>query len=241
MHAQGPSAWTNSGWEERKAIIDMGEPWTGLNVLEIGCGEGDLAAMMSMAGAEFVTGIDYSSIAILKADQKYHSSKMAFLATDYRKLEEKRNRLVLQGVLEHLDYPFKELKWMMDNLLKDSGDVITSSPCFLNPRGFIWMALDMVGAVMSKTDLHMLHPWEFEEFCNLWQYKIEYSTCDIDWGWHEGMIEDFRKRLPLALQDGKLNTLKIKPFLRILRRYVEKGIHGVATGPGANMIYRITK
>ena len=67
----------------------------------------------------------------------------------------------MQGVLEHLDDPFTELKWMMDNLLTEKGDVITSSPCFLNTRGIVWMTLDMLGAVMSKTDLHYLDPWEF--------------------------------------------------------------------------------
>jgi hypothetical protein len=72
-------------------------------------------------------------------------------------------RLVMQGVLEHLDDPFGELQWMIEHFKPKT--VITSSPCFLNPRGIVWKTLDMLGAVMSKTDLHHLNPWEFEAFC----------------------------------------------------------------------------
>ncbi len=38
MHSEGPSAWFGQGEEERKLILEMGEPWPHF-ILEIGCGE----------------------------------------------------------------------------------------------------------------------------------------------------------------------------------------------------------
>ena len=43
--------------------------WQGLDVLEVGCGEGRLAAMISFAGANKVDAIDYSSETIKIAKQ----------------------------------------------------------------------------------------------------------------------------------------------------------------------------
>lgn len=202
MHAQGKSAWFDSGWEERKTIINMGEPWTGLNVLEIGCGEGDLCAMMTIAGAD-VYGMDYSEEAIKKANDNY-SNLRCFNQNYKQRYIANHERIVLQGVLEHLDNPFKELKWMIDNLLKPGGDVITSSPCFLNPRGIIWMTLNMLGAVMSKTDLHYLNPWEFGDFCLKYKYKMTFKDCNRSWGMGNDMLKDLEQRIPLALKDGNL-------------------------------------
>ncbi len=210
MHSEGPGAWFDDGAEERETILKMGEPW-GFGTLEIGCGEGDLASMIAERTLpDGLVAIDYSEEAIRKAKEKYR--EMCFFAKlNYREIIEKNrySRLVLQGVLEHLDNPFVELKWMMDNLLADGGDVITSSPMFVNPRGFVWMALNAVGAVMSKTDLHFLNPWDSEQFCKESGYRLEWTSCNHSWANGKRMIEDFEKRLPLALKDGNL-PLSIK-------------------------------
>ncbi len=147
----------------------------------------------------------------------------------------------MQGVLEHLDDPFAELKWMMDNLLGENGDVITSSPMFVNPRGFVWMTLHMLGAVMSKTDLHFLNPWDFECFCMDNGYKLEWTSTDHSWANGVDMIEDLKHRIPLALRDGKIdyNPIRIEDFLDWLR----KSARMIDLGPnlGATAIYKITK
>ena len=265
MHDKGQASWTFRGNEERRAIMDMGRPWEGVKVLEIGCGEGDLAALMVMEGAE-VRGIDYSTTAIGRAHEKYPT--LEFSCTDYRQIADNRfggyDRIVMQGVLEHLDSPFQELKWMIDNLLKkaaednvirfetdpkpDNGDVITSSPGFLNPRGLIWMALHMVGAVMSKTDLHFLHPWQFEEFCKERGYFLSMRGCDHDWAWGNRMMIDFRKRINLALNDGQIPLREndgIDKFLDWLERTARQlasfgEYEGMRKGlTGANIVYRI--
>lgn len=203
MHSRGPSAWFSDGQNEREAILAIGEPWSGKYVQEIGCGEGDLAVMMRNAGAD-VVGIDYSEEAIKKAKVK-QSDTLSFICDSYKVANiAGTHRVVLQGVLEHLDNPWGELKWMINNLLAPGGDVITSSPGFINPRGFVWMALHMAGAVMSKTDLHHLNPWDFEKFCSDNGYGLTYQSTDMAWASSDDMVKDFTQRLPLALRDGNI-------------------------------------
>ena len=234
MHSKGPISWFSDGREERETILEMGEPWDGLDVLEIGCGEGDLCKAMADKGA-YVIGIDYSAVAIDKADKK-STGRLSFWAGDYTKFdwEDYGNPtcIVMQGVLEHLDDPFGELQWMIDHFKPKT--VITSSPCFLNPRGIVWMTMDMLGAVMSKTDLHYLNPWEFEEFCKKHGYELDIQDCDWDWGNGKDMIADLAQRIPLALRDG---GLKSKKATSELLEWLSRFKFDIA--PGATMVYRI--
>lgn len=211
MHTRGPSAWFDDGALERDMILRMGEPWNGSLVTEIGCGEGDLCAMIADSGAYHVAGVDYSQEAISKAAEKHPG--ITFKCCNYRNYKDFCTVLVLQGVLEHLDSPFDELSWMIDNFKPKT--IITSSPGFLNPRGIVWMTLSAIEAVMSKTDLHFLHPWQFERFCKDRGYKLIIDSCDIAWGFGDKMIDDLRQRIPLALRDGKIDydNNKLQSFL----------------------------
>lgn len=231
MHRKGVTSWFSDGHEERELILKMGEPWGDLTVLEIGCGEGDLANEIFKTGGK-VYAIDYSTEAFSKTVK--HSGPV-FGCGDYRNLVGRRwGRIVMQGVLEHLDNPFTELKWMIDNLLVRGGDIITSSPCFLNPRGIVWHTLRMVGAVMSKTDIHFLDPDQFEDFCRQHRYKLDLRDCDVSWGNREDMIKDLRQRIPLALRDGNIHYIPedLDHFLDWLSKYKCDCF-------GANVAYRI--
>lgn len=231
MHKRGASAWFSDGWEERELILKMGEPWKDTHTMEIGCGEGDLVAMIKEAGG-FCFGIDYSQEAIAKAQKKY--PRFDFYEANYNELGPSGyDRIVMQGVLEHLDDPFGELQWMIEHFKPDT--VITSSPCFLNPRGIVWMTLDMLGAVMSKTDLHYLNRWQFEDFCLLNGYKLKMESCDWSWGNDVDMISDLSKRIPLALKDGNLayDKEKLDKLLMWLHNT------GLNCDLGATMVYRI--
>ena len=239
MHSQGPSAWFSDGQNERELILAMGDPWAGRHVLEIGCGEGDLTSMIWQAGGG-CTGIDYSMEAIRKAHEKFPESTDILLWMPYKAMEGKFQRIAMQGVLEHLDEPFVEFGWVIQNLLLPGGDVITSSPGFINPRGFVWMALHMAGAVMSKTDLHHLNPWDFEKFCSDNGYRLTYQSTDMAWASSDDMIKDLTQRIPLALRDGKISyePERLQAFLGWLEK----------AGPlipldrkwgGASIVYRI--
>ena len=235
MHAQGTSAWFSDGQEEREFILKIGESWNKLQVLEIGCGEGALGMIIRDKGAEYL-GLDYSKVAIYKATQLTKAD--VFIYGDYRMQGlGLYQRIVMQGVLEHLDNPFAELKWMIDNLLIKGGDVITSSPCFLNPRGIIWMTLNLIGAVMSKTDRHFLNPWDFWGFAMKHDYHTETQYCDEDWGNDAGMLKDLAQRIPLALKDGNidLNPAKFNQYLQWLTSMKDFNLPGY----GATAIYKI--
>ena len=239
MHKAGPESWFSQGYEERLAILQSGWPWAGLDVLEIGCGEGDLAAMMQASGAD-VIGIDYSEEGMTKLAQKYPS--LMACRTDYRNFKSPvacYDRIVLQGLLEHLDDSFKELKWMIDNLLKEHGEIITSSSNFLNPRGIVWMTLaSLFNVPMSLTDLHFLHPEQFAKFADENGYKMTFQSCDISWGWGKDMIEDFKTRLPKALSDVKMNTLGVPKLLKWLESNINIMLP-IGNLAGATVVYRI--
>lgn len=241
MHTEGPGAWFGSGENERALILKMGGSWNAQDstILEIGCGEGELLGLM-WCRCPFVEGIDYSETAISKLRNMF--PHLTAITQNYRDHDKKHSRLVLQGVLEHLDDPFAELQWMMDNLLIPHGDVITSSPGFINPRGFTWMALDMLGAVMSKTDLHFLNPWDFDWYAKQHGYGLSMASCDNSWAAGPEMVADLTKRIPLALKDGKIpyDERKLSNFLAWLERAGAIAPLASVDG-GATIVYRITK
>ena len=163
------------------------------------------------------------------------------LGTYYALKRGQYDALIMQGVLEHLDEPFVELKWMIDNLVKPDGIVITTSPGFINVRGYVWMTLATLFDIpMSLTDLHFLHPWDFWEFKEKWGYGLDIKCCDIDWGLGNRLIEDFKKRLPKALADGgfpgkEIQVQKLLNFLKNVQNWTE------AEGPtaGATIAYKL--
>ncbi len=245
MHSQGSSSWFSDGREERELILKMGEPWGNIGVIEIGCGEGELAIEIAKRVKAGVMAIDYSDEAIRKAIERGGPPNLVYRCGPYKGLHEETDRLVLQGILEHLDHPFIELKWMMENLLGEHGDVITSSPCFVNPRGIVWMTLDMLGALMSKTDLHFLDPDQFAFFCSKNGYGLSWDHCDKDWASGMNMVLDLYKRIPLALQDGPVDLQalyyqqkeKIDKFIQ----WLDKQKKHIPVNYGATAVYKITK
>lgn len=239
MYNTGQFSWFSQGYEERLTILQTGWPWAGLKVLEIGCGEGDLAAMMQASGAD-ILGIDYSNEAIQKLSAKYPALNSAEM--NYKDAcIPNHDRIVMQGVLEHLDNPFEELKWMMDSFLKKDGDILASSPNFINPRGIVWMTLNLLFNVpMSLTDLHFLHPEQFIEFAEENNLAIIAHSCDMDWGWGEDMIRDFKNRLPNALSDARMDTANIPKLLKWLEKNI--AVMRPAGGlEGATIIYHMYK
>ena len=166
-----------------KAIIDSMGNWTGLRVLDIGCGEGDLAAMISFARAEEVHAIDYSKEAIYISKQRINIENVSFECMNGNEVKEKYDVIVMAGVLEHMDDPFDMLGNLMKYNLNDEGILITASPSFLNPRGYVWMTLQMLLDVpMSSSDIQFFLPNDFEQFGRKHDYKVHSHTISHDWG-----------------------------------------------------------
>mgnify|MGYP003110087123 CR=1 FL=1 len=216
------------------------EEWENKVVLDIGCGEGILPAMIVSAGAEYVTGVDYSKEAIANAVSKFNFPNLLFVSDDYKNIRGKFDIVTMQGVLEHLDEPWEELDHILTTYVKDGGSVVTSSPSFLNPRGYVWMTLAKLFDVpMSLTDLHFICPFDMKKFCETRGYKLEYKSIYQDWGSGETMIRDFNKRLRNALNDAGMDNSKVDDLLLWLNE--AKEYFKQDNDSGAIVVYRITK
>lgn len=238
MHSIGKIEWFDDGKAERQAIVDMGKPWYNKRVLEIGCGEGELLDMINEKHA-CTTGIDYSLEAITTAKKRF--SHLDVMCCDLKEWPDSRkqkfNVIVMQGVLEHMDDWRESLSGIIEKFKPQT--VITSMPAFLNIRGIIWHTLDMLGAVMSKTDLHYIDPWQVQEFCAFQEGypSVEWQTIEHDWGNGKKMLEDLHTRIPLALKDGGIpvDMLSINKLLEWLEKALEYFDHD----EGAVNVYRI--
>lgn len=240
------AAWFDKGNEERAEILKIRHDWSGQTVLEIGCGAGELCNMVRNAGAKLVVGVDYSSEAIRQANDDYPTKDQAgrrlfFRCDNYRNLaiSEPISTLIMQGVLEHLDDPWGDLKWMMERFRPQT--VITSSPGFCNPRGIVWMLLWAFGGVPSKTDLHYLHPWQFERFAKENGLVVTMRTIELDWAFGEKMLDDLRQRVPLAIRDGDLpmHPKRLEVFFDFLEKVSHKMFRGYQSG--AVNVYRLDR
>jgi len=211
--------------------------WAGKKVLEIGCGEGHLANLLAVAGAD-VTAIDYAQSAIESCKQRYRNiPKLEFINCSFEEVDGHYDVVVMQGVLEHTDDPLITLQYIKSNLLVDTGEIIVSCPSFLNTRGYIWIALQyLLDIPMSLTDVHFLCPFDFEDFAGELGMTIEYVTIDQDWGCGEKLIQDFKKRLPNAFRDKGMEA-DVGKFIG----WLEKAIQYPLTSDfsGATAIYHL--
>jgi SAM-dependent methyltransferase len=230
---------SSNGFDESIKIASSVE-WKGKSVLDIGCGEGRLAAMIASAEAKEVQGIDYSKEAIENAQSRYNLDSLQFKTGDYRSIDSKFDVVTMQGVMEHFDKPWDELKNIIDNFLSDDGIVITSSPSFLNPRGYIWMTLAKLFDVpMSLTDLHFICPFDMINFCESNEYNLEYESIDQDWGCGEKMLNDLNKRLRNALRDADMDNTKVGDLLSWMSVASKHFVRNNDTG--ATVVYKVTK
>jgi SAM-dependent methyltransferase len=230
---------TVDSFEESLAIRAMCE-WSGKRVMEIGCGEGRLAALLAMSGAEQVDAIDYAQTAIDTARARHILPNLAFWCAPLGDFEGRYDVVVLQGVLEHLDDSWSTLTDLIERKITPGGCVITSSPNFCNPRGYIWMALQMLFDVpMSLTDRHFISLPDMRAYCEEHGYVlVNWKTIHHDWAFGGVLIADFRRRLTNALRE-RVPQGKIDSFLLWLETNTLE--EWARTGNGAVGIYRIEK
>jgi SAM-dependent methyltransferase len=200
VYAQGSNTfYTFPAIRESREILNQ-DTWTGKTVLEVGCGEGGLASMIGFCGGQ-VLAIDYAASAIDIATQRYNLENVEFRCANYQDISGTFDIIVLQGVLEHMDDPLATLRELATRLHRP-GKIITSSPSFLNPRGYIWMALQLLLDVpMSLSDVHFLSPFDLEAFSQQLGATLSYTSTDQDWGHGERLLVDFNKRLRNAFRD----------------------------------------
>ena len=99
---------------------------TKMNILELGCGWGGLAAAISKRYPKCrVEGISISQEQVEFADDKYGSKKLKYNFCDYRDLPNKKkkyDRIIAVGIIEHIGIKnYKELFQICEKVLTDDG------------------------------------------------------------------------------------------------------------------------
>lgn len=191
------------GTTDEKEVLKLFN-WRKKNVIDIGCGTGKFAFLVSKQGAN-VLGIDYSKKAIEIAKDTYKNPNLKFEQEEMTKnVNGKFDIIISLGTLEHTDDPFSVLKMFKKHLSKN-GYIVITCPNWTNPRGYILMALYyLFGSPITLADIHYLSPKNFEKWSKKLDMRLEWKTFDRSWGHGKRMIEDLKKRLPKVLSDSKL-------------------------------------
>ena len=228
-------------YEESQSIVSSLDSWKDLEVFEIGCGEGNLASMISYSGAKSVYAIDYSIEAVKNANKNYNLKNVVYETKNYKQINDgkKYDVIVLQGVLEHMDQPFEDLHHIINKFLKSDGVLITSSPSFMNPRGFVLMTLfTLFDVPISLTDKFFLCPFDFEEFAEKHKFNLSFKSSYLDWAAGETTVRDFNRRLRNALRDANMDNSKVDKFLDWFGKAVKHYKH--TDYSGAMVTYKIS-
>lgn len=109
----------------------LANPKEGQNILDLGCGRGELSYALSRTGAN-VIGIDYSADAINIAEKTFAESKrnLKFLSCDFMNYEpkEKFDTIVTADVVEHVDqHALERLLSKSSSILRQDGNLIIST------------------------------------------------------------------------------------------------------------------
>ena len=214
--------------------------WKGKKVLDVGCGTGLFAFNAAKKGA-IVLGIDFSTEAIQIAQSQYVHKNLKFEATDVNKIKDKFDVIVSNGTLEHMDNPLKTLRLFKKHLTKN-GCIITTSPNWSNPRGYMLMPLlFLFDAPITLADLHYFTPIDFENFSKKLEMYLSWKTFDNSWSHGDILIEDFKKRLPNVLHDSNLpnNKKKINLLIKWIQNNINKLNHDLPHS-GATGLYKLT-
>lgn len=207
--------------EEFAAVLHL-ISWKGKDVLDVGCGTGDMCALIAEAGAKSVMGIDYSQAAITEATQKYALPNLSFTCEAVEQVEGTYDAIISLGTLEHMDNPLATLR-RLKTMLREGGSLVITCPNWLNPRGYVLQTLwHMFRAPITLADIHYLTPLDFEEWARELAMTIEWSTVDHDWGHGMKMVKDFERRLPNVVRDAHMPTSpeQIEGFLHWLETRV---------------------
>lgn len=146
----------NQIWEKNEAvrvrtagrcgrIINAMDRQSGATVLEIGCGTGEISAMMAAGTKNMITGMDMCAPFIENAGKTFKLPNLEFITADFNEAggrpEILKNRkfdyVVGNGILHHLYGTIGESLKNIYNLLNSGGKMIFWEPNLLNPYCFL--------------------------------------------------------------------------------------------------------
>ncbi len=192
----------------------------GKDVLEVGCGTGETAYAIAMAGARSVLAIDYSEEAIKGCNARYSHPNLNYLVSSYDAIQDDFDVVVLQEVIEHLDEPEAAILSLMGKA-RPSGSLVVTCPNFTNLRGHIWMTLQLLFQVpMSLSDIHFFSPFDFLDIAEKHKLNLEWTTFAHDRVYGEKLIQDMRKRLTNAIRDAGMDNSRVDDLMRWLEQVI---------------------
>jgi cyclopropane-fatty-acyl-phospholipid synthase len=95
---------------------------SGMTLLDIGCGWGNLAGFAAQNYKVKATGITISKEQLAYCKEKFPSKNIRFILKDYREMTGKFDRIVCVGMIEHVGYKnYRKFMKKINELLKDNG------------------------------------------------------------------------------------------------------------------------
>jgi SAM-dependent methyltransferase len=108
-----------------------------VDILEIGCGTGEISYWIAEKSGKRVLGTDLCVPFIEDAKKKYVLNNLSYDVLDFNKIEHFQNRrfdyIIGNGILHHLYYNLDTALINMRNLLKEGGSIIFMEPNIYNP------------------------------------------------------------------------------------------------------------
>ncbi|NDW32202.1 cyclopropane-fatty-acyl-phospholipid synthase family protein [Salipiger sp. PrR007] len=188
---------------------------SGMRVLDIGCGWGGMALTLARDYGVHVTGVTLSenqlATARRRAEEAGLADKTDFRLLDYRKIEDRFDRVVSVGMLEHVGYPhLREYFAKVQEVLAPDGVALihtighTAPPAptspwldkYIFPGGYI-PSLSEVSAAVEKsglwaTDIEVLRG-HYGPTLNHWRRRFEAALPKVrDLGYDERFIRMWR-------------------------------------------------
>uniref|UniRef100_B8HL93 Methyltransferase type 11 n=1 Tax=Cyanothece sp. (strain PCC 7425 / ATCC 29141) TaxID=395961 RepID=B8HL93_CYAP4 len=187
-------------WQYGESLLQLLDPQSGEDILDLGCGTGHLTAKIASSGAS-VLGIDADPAMIAAAQQHYPT--LNFAIADARTFEPPQplDAVFSNAVLHWITEPALVIQ-SIDQALKPGGRFVAE----LGGRGnlqAIVTALQFGLAQIGRAELQNWNPWYFPSLS-------EYTTLLETQGFEVNLAVLFDRPTPLAAgEDGLRNWLRM--------------------------------
>ncbi|MEI7664077.1 MAG: methyltransferase [Bacteroidota bacterium] len=122
-------------------ILDKIDANKKADILEIGCGLGDLSFYLAQHSNNHVTGTDLCSPFIASAKETFILPNLSYQTLDFNHAEKLSGKtfdyIVGNGILHHLYYELDQALVNLRKLLKHNGKIIFLEPNLLNPYCYL--------------------------------------------------------------------------------------------------------
>lgn len=208
--------------EYGKELIDLLDPKPGENILDLGCGTGDLAYVISQRGSK-VIGMDLSRQMLETARKKYPDLQFIFGNAENFTLDEQVDAVFSNAALHWMKRPEKVIGCVWE-ALKPGGRFVAE----MGGQGNVQTVLKAVARVLERDygiDAAPLNPWYFPsigEYSTLLErqgFRVTYAvlfdrpTRQMDGPdglklWLRGFAESFLREIPVHERDKAVRKIE---------------------------------